>query len=162
MADDRWMIWSNQNAAWWKGSLHGYTLDLDEAGVFTRAEAEHATRGSIGSNGVPTSVILRAPDGTVARPQTHAIVQAARVLAASARTWSWDRADWPALVQLLAAVSGLPFPSRPLPRCPDCGHSNYHEQRDGCLSWEAHSASVVAPAGQRCRCRTRNDLSSPL
>lgn len=161
--DDRWMVWSNRRGGWWKGSKHGYTLDFDEAGVFTYDEAKRITdRPITGLDGVPNSVMLRAPRGEVARPRTEEIVHAARALAESARTWEWGAVDWPALVQLVAGVDGLPFPRKPLPECPDCGHANYHCLINGCVSWMPHGASVLAPAGGLCGCRRRNDLIVPL
>jgi len=32
-------IWSNEHRAWWRGNKCGYTINLHEAGTYTRVEA---------------------------------------------------------------------------------------------------------------------------
>jgi hypothetical protein len=38
MADD-WLIWSNDQGAWWRYARRGYTLDVSLAGVYSREDA---------------------------------------------------------------------------------------------------------------------------
>ena len=36
----RYVVWSNQHAMWWRANRRGYTPWLEEAGRYTRTEAE--------------------------------------------------------------------------------------------------------------------------
>ena len=47
-------IWSFEHNAWWKPNAWGYTPDINEAGLYKRAEAEaivNAANKYIGPNG---------------------------------------------------------------------------------------------------------------
>lgn len=37
--DENYLIWSNEHRAWWREDSNGYTVHLDAAGRYTRAEA---------------------------------------------------------------------------------------------------------------------------
>lgn len=39
MSEPKYLVWSNEHGAWWRQYAHGYTLDFNEAGRFTRMEA---------------------------------------------------------------------------------------------------------------------------
>jgi hypothetical protein len=41
-----YLIWSNQKTMWWRASRSGYTPVIEEAGHYTRAEAEEIVRSS--------------------------------------------------------------------------------------------------------------------
>lgn len=41
---DSFLVWSNQHAMWWRADQRGYTQIIDEAGRYTRAEAEDIVR----------------------------------------------------------------------------------------------------------------------
>lgn len=36
----RYLIWSNREGGWWRPGCNGFTRSLDEAGYFTREDAE--------------------------------------------------------------------------------------------------------------------------
>lgn len=36
----RWLVWSNQHGMWWRPNRSGYTAFIEEAGRYSRAEAE--------------------------------------------------------------------------------------------------------------------------
>ncbi|MGH3518829.1 MAG: hypothetical protein ACRDQ7_15705 [Haloechinothrix sp.] len=36
----KYLIWSNQHTGWWRPRHHGYTLMIEEAGRYDKAEAE--------------------------------------------------------------------------------------------------------------------------
>jgi hypothetical protein len=38
--DLRWMIWSNEHRAWWRPASCGYTRKIEEAGLYSYAEAK--------------------------------------------------------------------------------------------------------------------------
>lgn len=40
LAVDRWLVWSNQRGMWWRPDQRGYTQFVEEAGRYTRGEAE--------------------------------------------------------------------------------------------------------------------------
>lgn len=42
--DDATRIWSDEHQAWWRPNGAGYTLLIEEAGVYTFSDAYHATR----------------------------------------------------------------------------------------------------------------------
>jgi hypothetical protein len=46
---NEYLIWSNEHRAWWRSDSKGYTLHVDTAGRYSRAEAikisSHAHRG---------------------------------------------------------------------------------------------------------------------
>jgi hypothetical protein len=61
----RYLIWSNQHGAWWKTNGFGYTLDIGEAGRFSREQAEEdvESAGSYGPiEGLPDEVMVLAPE----------------------------------------------------------------------------------------------------
>jgi hypothetical protein len=37
---NRYLIWSNEHAMWWRENESGYTQHIDEAGRYDRADAE--------------------------------------------------------------------------------------------------------------------------
>ena len=39
MSEQNYLVWSNEHGAWWCSHAHGYTLNFEEAGRFTRSEA---------------------------------------------------------------------------------------------------------------------------
>ena len=39
-----YLIWSNQHGQWWRPAKRGYTSIIDEAGRYSRAEAEAIVR----------------------------------------------------------------------------------------------------------------------
>ena len=39
-----WMIWNGRSSVWWRDDSCGYTRDLAEAGLYTKAEAERHSR----------------------------------------------------------------------------------------------------------------------
>ncbi|MDN5849112.1 MAG: hypothetical protein L0H63_05660 [Nitrococcus sp.] len=39
-ADGKWLVWSNEHGAWWRPAKWGYTRAIEEAGRYTRAEAD--------------------------------------------------------------------------------------------------------------------------
>lgn len=44
--DDIWLIWSNKNSCWYRSKSQGYTVDVLQAGLFTREEAaKHMSDG---------------------------------------------------------------------------------------------------------------------
>jgi hypothetical protein len=40
VTEPRFLVWSNQHEAWWGPARRGYRLAIEEAGRFSRAEAE--------------------------------------------------------------------------------------------------------------------------
>jgi len=47
MADDRYLIWSNEHRAWWRPGGYGYTAVLLEAGRYSREKALHICRDAL-------------------------------------------------------------------------------------------------------------------
>ena len=45
--DERYLIWSNEHAQWWRAGRGGYTHSLREAGVYLKAEAIKICRNAI-------------------------------------------------------------------------------------------------------------------
>lgn len=43
---DSYLIWSNQKGMWWRADRRGYTQVIDEAGRYTRAEADAIVKSS--------------------------------------------------------------------------------------------------------------------
>ncbi|WIM97812.1 hypothetical protein ACTOB_001366 [Actinoplanes oblitus] len=41
---DSYLVWSNQKTMWWRPRNSGYTQYIEEAGRYTRAEAEEIVR----------------------------------------------------------------------------------------------------------------------
>lgn len=37
---DLYLVWSNQHGMWWRGGHRGYTQFIEEAGRYTRGDAE--------------------------------------------------------------------------------------------------------------------------
>lgn len=44
MERPEWLVWSNQHGQWWRGGRAGYTQYIEEAGRYSRAEAEAIVR----------------------------------------------------------------------------------------------------------------------
>lgn len=43
---DSYLVWSNQKGMWWRADRRGYTQIIDEAGRYTRAEAEDIVKSA--------------------------------------------------------------------------------------------------------------------
>jgi len=46
VADAMVLLWSNKRGGWWRGNRHGYTTLIEQAGRFSRVDAERAVRNS--------------------------------------------------------------------------------------------------------------------
>lgn len=44
MEKEKWLIWSNEHAGWWKPARRGYTEKISEAGRYDFEEAEEIVR----------------------------------------------------------------------------------------------------------------------
>lgn len=41
-----YLIWSIEHDAWWKPGWHGYTSDINEAGMYSKDEAERIVKNA--------------------------------------------------------------------------------------------------------------------
>lgn len=61
-----WLIWSNEHAAWWGPGERGYTTVIEEAGRYTREEAEAIVRNANAylpaEQDTVNEVMVRAPE----------------------------------------------------------------------------------------------------
>lgn len=46
MSDGSYLVWSNQHRCWWRPDSKGYTLHVQSAGRYSRAEAIAIARGA--------------------------------------------------------------------------------------------------------------------
>lgn len=44
--DEQYLVWSNENCAWWRPSGQGYTRYVEAAGRYSREEAISIARGA--------------------------------------------------------------------------------------------------------------------
>jgi hypothetical protein len=42
----RYLVWSNEHQAWWRGGHRGYTSSIEEAGRYERSDAEGIVAGA--------------------------------------------------------------------------------------------------------------------
>lgn len=70
MIDDAWLIWCDSARGWWRPDGKGYTLNVLEAGVYTRSEVDRRTSRDIDFPKRVCDVVLdvttNPPEGTLA------------------------------------------------------------------------------------------------
>lgn len=62
-------VWSNEHRAWWRPNRAGYTYDVEEAGIYPRAEALRICRDARGGwhpGDLPNEIAVLASDGDAA------------------------------------------------------------------------------------------------
>lgn len=63
---DKWLIWSNEHAAWWRPASCGYTHSIEDAGRYTLKEAKAICQSGMMRNefgrSVPKEILTPAPE----------------------------------------------------------------------------------------------------
>ena len=71
MTDPDYVVWSFEHEAWWGPARWGYTLDLAEAGRYTRAEAEDIVTHANQYRDTPYEALLPLAEALVTGPPTQ-------------------------------------------------------------------------------------------
>ena len=97
MSDLRnWIVWSNEHRAFWRPERRGYTQRIEQAGRYTKAEAETICKGanyralSDLRSGTPPEIMMPAPEAMDGREREPAPIHMVRVDIQGCDETPWD------------------------------------------------------------------------